>query len=411
MVDRLRGVIARLPRKEAAQLEHCTGRKIEQLPANAHPWCVLVCEARMSGRGSAKWAVLRDDNGEWYAQLEAPPAAKAPPAIYSLDHTKFAAMAASWDRYRGDFSPLPANVHPGEVSKVVGPCPGWWTMDKETLGARFLAGRPTGLDGAARVLSESTFLVRLPKGYKARERCGVLVWIDAGETGDLHRPLWEAADASRLIIIGAQKTGNGVVVPERFQFALDAAQTAQEHYLVDPARIYTSGISGGGKIASQMWMCFPDIFRGSLPIVGLDSYEQAPAGAGKAYLPHFAKPPAAIWKMLLPQRMAVLTGDQDFNQSEIHAFAKIYQRDHLDVKVIDIPGMAHELPAPDKFAEAVSWVDRAGAAAADLQAKAAAQLAEARASDGDARREKLMGVTRDFPWTEAAWEAADELLK
>ena len=404
MLDRLAGVIARLDRKAAAKLAACESRPIEQLPESATRWCTALCTPRNSDRQAGIWDVLRDANGRWYARG----AQGANEEFFELDHDRFAQLASEWDQFRGSFITPAAARAAGKVEPLPNPSPGWWTIDKATLGKRFLAGRPTSLDGAARTVATTELLIRLPKGWTSTERCGVLIWVEAAPESDLKRPMDSTADALRLIIVGARRTGNEVLVAERFQFALDGVQSVMEQFFCDQSRVYISGISGGGRIASQLWACFPDVFTGAVPVVGLDGYEPVPAGGGKIHAPHFAKPGPAIMKLLKHSRLAVITGEQDFNYTEIQGFIRSYTRDGLPVRLVDVKGMGHEFPDAAKFEETMRWVDEpaaAAAAAAAVKGQELLTLAQ-QASPGPDANALLERVTIDAPWTPAAWEAA-----
>lgn len=404
MLDRLTGVIARLDRKAAAKLAACESRPIKQLPESATRWCTARCAPRNSDRQPGSWDVLRDANGRWYARA----AQGVNEELFELDHDRFAQLASEWDQFRGSFIAPAATNAAGKVEPLANPSPGWWTIDKATLGKRFLAGRPTSLDGAARTLATTELLIRLPKGWTSTERCGVLIWVEAAPESDLNRPMDSTADALRLIMVGARRTGNEVLVAERFQFALDGVQSVKEQFFCDPSRIYISGISGGGRIASQLWACFPDVFTGAVPVVGLDGYEPVPAGGGKIHAPHFAKPGPAIMKLLKQSRLAAITGDQDFNYTEIQGFIRSYARDGLPVRLVDVKGMGHEFPDAAKFEETMRWVDEPAATAAAAAAVKGQELLilAQKVPPGPDANALLEQVTVEAPWTPAAWKAA-----
>ena len=49
-----------------------------------------------------------------------------------------------------------------------------------------------------------------------------------------------------------------------------------KQYCLDPARIYISGCSGGGRAASWVAMGYPDVFSGGLYMIGADLYRALP---------------------------------------------------------------------------------------------------------------------------------------
>jgi hypothetical protein len=415
MLDLIAGVLRVLDRKEIALLRAAAAdSKAVEPPASAVRWCVLHLSTAAPGitAPARRVEVLRDPDGVWYARPLDDDSSKSAPKPVRLNADKFTASAAQWPLYRGSFTPLPG-LEPGKPAPLGVPAsPGWVTMNRDALGARFLNGRPTSIDGADRVLADQKFLVRLPTGYTPRERCGLFVWVDAGPTAALHQPFWQAADDLRLVIIGAEKTGNGVHASNRYQLALDAAQTAQERFLIDPARVYIGGISGGGRISTQVWACFPDIFTGAVPIVGLDCYESAPAGPGLVHRAGFAKPLGRMWKLLLKHRIAPMTGQPDFNYQEIVKFSGIFRRDRVQLRLFDYADMAHQLPTAPRFLEAISWVDEPARAAA-ANARDAALAKPKDLPDGAKGTpewtQRRVAITAADPWSKDAWAAADEL--
>jgi poly(3-hydroxybutyrate) depolymerase len=204
-------------------------------------------------------------------------------------------------------------------------------------------------------------------------------------------------------------------VVERMQLALDAAATAVSRYHVDPLRIYATGMSGGGRVSSMLWGTFPEVFRGAVPIVGINTYQNIPAGGGRAWRAGFSKPTGERWAMLRGHRLAAITGSRDGNQAHTLAAISLMKADGLAVKEYDYPDLAHEYPSPERFLAALRWVDEpARDRRASESAAAAALLETFKKSDTGrldprARRRALVEVTAAGPWSDAAWEAAELL--
>jgi hypothetical protein len=320
-----------------------------------------------------------------------------------------------WGAVAGDLDRLPALPARGVTAKLDGPCaPGWITFDQATIESRMEGGKPTVVPAAVRDLDREALWARLPARYSPRTLPGLLVWIDAGPEGRPPAAYAQLFDELNLVCIAPDNAGNARVVSERFQLALDAVATAQARWPIDPRRVYVAGISGGGKVASMLAICLPDVFTGAVPVVGFAGYKGVQIGRGGAA--SVGRPSPALIALLRTRRLAPITGARDFNRDEIAALAQAHSGDGLQIKVIDDPMMRHEMAPPDRFAEALRWVDEPAQAALDAAAKTAdAELKGVRARFGDGpprnaqHRKALEGVLAAGPWTPAAWTAHDLL--
>lgn len=416
MLDLLRGVVAELSDTQRRELRACgvRTRKLPGpvLPADAKPvWWV-----HLSAKGDrAVVEIYRLTDGRFAARADT-----APSEAVTLDADRFTTLASDWPRRGGQdfFEPTDrTKVSPGKVAPAPHPHPASSILlTRDELGERFLNGRETSIDGAAREIEREEFLVRLPRASTPRTPLGVLVWVDAADRAELRAPLHAACDELDLVLIGAVNTGNARPAADRWQLALDAVEIARTHVLIDPRRVYVSGISGGGKIATHLWACFPDVFTGAVPIVGMASYRDIPAGGGKVWRADFEKPrdPKRLAALRI-NRCAALTGPPDFNAAQIIGTAKIMQADRLAVRVFEHPDLGHTMPTPAQFTEAMRWVDqpsrehRDAVAAKALAAWEALASPEGPASDTPQRIDALVQITQIAPWTPWAWRAAEEL--
>ncbi len=187
-----------------------------------------------------------------------------------------------------------------------------------------------------------------------------------------------------------------------------------ERYLVDPRRVYITGVSGGGQISTHLWLCFLDVFTGAIPIVALGSYENIPAGEGKIWPATFSKPVAKLFKLAEGHRCAAMTGGKDMNEKPVNGAAESLKRDGLKVKVYDYPDMGHTVPTAERFTEAVKWVDEpymaAAAGGGEGGGGGVGEGVDASLT-GTAREAALVEVTRVGPWTAAAWKAVEMMEK
>ena len=226
----------------------------------------------------------------------------------------------------------------------------------------------------------------------------------------------KALDELYLICVGAENSENGREPTERFQLAFDGMATVMRRYHVDPRRIYVTGFSGGGRMASMMHGAFADIVSGSVPIGGANAYKHVPQGTGKYWPAGYRKPSGEIFSLFRRQRMVCVTGPKDFNYENVQGVVRTLKRDGVNAEVFDIPGLRHELPDEDGFLEAMSWVDEAyrkTRAAEEEEARQAMATFRQRFGDveevGEGERRLLLQVMRAGAWTEAAWEAAELL--
>jgi dienelactone hydrolase len=287
-------------------------------------------------------------------------------------------------------------------------------MDERTLGDRGLLGTRVIVKAATRKLGDSRVFLRLPKGYSPRLPVGLLLYIDPSPVGEPPDLLEAACDELGIAIAGFTSQGNSTPTGDRMQLVLDALATAQRLVHLDPARIYATGISGGGRMSSLSLGCFPDLFTGAVAMAGVAHYRDLQNPEGKIWPAYFQRPSPARWKLLTTRRLASTTGEKDFNHFQGLAATDAMSKDGLTVRVWNIPGLGHEFPPRETYAEALRWVDEPGRAAALARSEAGAKKWAALEASiptelDDAARIKLLDLMDEAPWSEGAWKAAAKL--
>jgi len=149
--------------------------------------------------------------------------------------------------------------------------------------------------------------------------------------------------AKNLIWIGAQRSGNNVNVKLRISYALLATVLGKQQYSIDPARVYITGLSGGGRVASAIAPQYPQLFKGAIYNCGVN-------GWGEAL-------PARIDEVRA-NRFVFVTGTEDFNRRETRQVYAAYKRAGVEAtRLMDISHMGHSNPGPADFAQAIDFLD------------------------------------------------------
>jgi len=225
-------------------------------------------------------------------------------------------------------------------------------------------------------LNNESFEVNVPESYKAGDGWGLFVWVTAGGRGNLHEGWRNVLEKHKLLWIGPNKVGNERAVWCRMGLAVDAVFNMKKRYDIDANRVYIAGASGGGRVSSMLGVCYPDIFKGGMYIIGCNFYREmtAPNTGGKVWHRGYAPPPAEILAQAKKSVSHVLlTGETDPNREQTNEYyEKGFKKDgFLHVTYIEVPGMGHQPPNSEWFEKGLL------AAMEDVQASAAASPAKA----------------------------------
>ncbi|GAA6169250.1 hypothetical protein NBRC116591_30610 [Sessilibacter corallicola] len=189
-----------------------------------------------------------------------------------------------------------------------------------------------------------TWQVYLPENYSPENPPGLLVYISPGNSGEIPDDWQDIMDELNLIWIGADNSGNNVDTHKRLTYALLAPRAiAHNRYPVNPDRVYLSGFSGGGRVASLLASDFPSIFKGAI-------YN---SGANK-------------WLNMTPEKLEVMknnryvfiTGREDFNLNDTKRVYRFYKKAGLEnLKLKVISRMGHDNPSQKNYAQAIKFID------------------------------------------------------
>lgn len=107
--------------------------------------------------------------------------------------------------------------------------------------------------------------VYVPPTYDGTKPFGVMVYISSVSPGAV---LSTAAADKNLIWIAPRNVQNSAAQDDRFGAALLALYRAKELFNIDPHRVYTSGLSGGARVASALAFLHSEVITGTAPSSG-----------------------------------------------------------------------------------------------------------------------------------------------
>lgn len=413
MLRRLAGVVAELDTQGLITLRGAAKSAGSRDQPGAD-WPVAFSLFLRTGDRTKRLDMLRAPDGRWF--LVDVPDDRGRRAAVILDADEILPLVRDWPSYTGGYD-LPAPDAPGVPTELAPPfTPGWVMLDDAAVRRRLHRGGSWDFDPADRDLTRQTMFVRLPRGYHPRQPAGVLVWIDPTDQGSPPANYWDACDQLNLIAVGVMDMGNERPVFNRLQSAFDALATVCRRYSVDHERLYLTGFSGGGRCTSRLWACFADVWNGAIAVGALDVYEQTHGDGRTVYPPAFDKPRPPMLALARSRRLAVVSGPGDFNYVPIRAGMTVLDDDKMTARFFDVPGLAHEIPGPERMNEVVAWIDepvqlrRAEArAAGDLAMREFLGSHTPDAPLSEPERRALEAIIARAPWTPSAWSAAELL--
>lgn len=209
-----------------------------------------------------------------------------------------------------------------------------------TLSALFPADKAKSLAATLSPDKPLRYRVRIPQSGGLS---GVLVFVRPDESGETPRTWAAELDRQNLIWIAAEDFGNDRPSAQRVLAALAGLALIESTEAVDVKRLYIGGVSGGGRIASQVIMRFPQHFNGALYIVGADFWASTEEPSKSRFIEN---------------RYVFITGDRDFNRRDMrHVFQRYQRAGAVHALLMELPGLGHEYPNTKQLGQAIDFLD------------------------------------------------------
>jgi len=209
-----------------------------------------------------------------------------------------------------------------------------------TLSALFPAAEAKALAATLDPDKPLRFRVRVPQNAASS---GVLVFVKPIDSGELPENWAAELERQNLIWVAADDFGNEHPRAQRMLAAIAGLKLIESSEALDTKRIYVGGMSGGGRIASQIITRFPGRFSGALYIVGADFWTEAEA---------------SLRPRITANRYVFITGTRDFNHRDMRrVFSKYQAAGVTQALFMDLPAFGHEYPNPEQLGQAIDFLD------------------------------------------------------
>lgn len=408
MLQRINGVRAVLTPRDLSQLRASAMQEPRvPLPENARRVALLRLGAA-SRTGLVEVFQLQD--GTAFARELDPEGKEPPPLAAKIRRDAWDKVARTLDQYRAGFTAETFADRPLDTIETGSVWPAPWIIDGDEIDRRF-TGRQADRAPATRDLSMERFAIHVGPGVTAQRPAALLVWLGPVANSTIPKPLADAATKQGFVIIAPTDTAGTRDVTNRLQISLDAAYAAMERWHIDPNRVYVGGFSAGAKLANLVWMAFPDVFNGTLMVSGASFYQEVQVGPSSYWPRQYNEPVAANMQRLANKRSAVIVGETDPARLHAVAVARRMSLESIRAESYVVPQIGHEIPPEAYFIRAMQWLETDAASEWSERCERGTELlsAVANARDTAAHRKALIAVTREAPWTPAAWQAAEML--
>lgn len=185
--------------------------------------------------------------------------------------------------------------------------------------------------------------VFVPESYDPAKPAGVMVYVSPQNSINVPSGWMNVMEEQNLIWIAARLSGNKINPARRITFAVMGPPLIQTLYQIDVNRIYVSGLSGGGRIASMVASDYPSIFNGAVYNCGVNFWEQTT--------------PEKL-ELIKQNRFVFITGSDDFNLDDTKRVYSKYKKAGVEnIKLTVIRNMGHENPKASRFRKAIAFLD------------------------------------------------------
>lgn len=183
----------------------------------------------------------------------------------------------------------------------------------------------------------------VPEKYDPTDPPGMLVFVNRGTWGSGKKVYNPVLEEKNLIWIGLIDAGDASPMNERMIKAELAPLVLAREYALDASRIYISGFSGGGHVATIVAVARPELFKGGLFMGGTVSW-------GKQVPPKI--------DLVRQNRYVFLVGSNDVALKTVQRTSTSFEKGGVtNTELIIMQNVRQELPGPSYLSAAIDYLD------------------------------------------------------
>ena len=205
------------------------------------------------------------------------------------------------------------------------------------------------------------FYIHVPENYSDAEKYGLLVFMNPSNAARSLPAGWaQVLKEKKLIFISPQNAGNSQASPRRIVLAVASVYKVKEVASIDPSRIFISGFSGGGRIASIASFTHPSLFSGVIAICGVEYYKKVPRLRATEKGPYgfYSMKKSLAEETKNEVKYCIITGPNDFRYGNLlDIYNGGFKEDNHDVKLFVAKGMGHRICSGAILDRALSFID------------------------------------------------------
>jgi len=204
----------------------------------------------------------------------------------------------------------------------------------------------------------------VPETYQPDRPHGIVIYISPGNNKGLPKTIRRHLADQQLIGAAFSNAGNKVRTVIRQTLAVQTGRLLKEHYTIDPMRVYITGYSGGGRVASTTMLMWAYEFSGGFPMGGANPCEPMlfVDGKNKTYETRgrWRRPDEKLLEYARQYgRYVFIAGEKCFNRRQCEMICEGYQKigyQHVAFRMI--PGVGHKAAPADLVLESLETLDR-----------------------------------------------------
>lgn len=177
--------------------------------------------------------------------------------------------------------------------------------------------------------------VYVPESYDPEMPAGILVFINANNSGKIPNEWKRVMDMKNLIWIGANGSGNKTAISLRIIYAILAPTAINQNYKINADRIYISGFSGGGRVSSMVAVDYAHLFKGAIFNSGVNFW---------------GKEKPKRYDEIKKNYFVFITGTEDLNLRDTKKVYNAYKKAGIqNIKLMVIPFMVSRTTSAEKI--------------------------------------------------------------